>query len=793
MSVRLIVRRMAKRPLVSIAVMLSAFLVVGAGGAVMSALDSLLFKPLPLGAPDRLLRVLGTDSRIPEEAWGGVSFANVEDLAKTTRTFDGIAAFGPPMTGAVLVGGEARSVSYALVGKRFGTILGMPLLLGRHFTLDEHTPGDNNVVVLTYRGWVDSFGSDRAIVGKNIIVNGVPHHVAGVLAPSGFEYPSADLLFWKPLAPATKGPSSWRSGRGSDWLQAVGRVREGVPLERAAAELRTLGATLAREYPDANRTRSYALRPLHEDIIGRVRPTLLLLAGSVLAVLIVGIGNIAILLVAQAEHRLRELAVRSALGADRRTLARLLIGESLLLTLAGGITGLLAVPWILRAFLRLYPVPLLRAGEVRMSGIAFVAIIVTAILAALPSMRIAMRMREGDALRGAQRSVGGNRKLFDSFVAAQIAISVLVLFAAGLMMRSLWHVLRVDLGFEPRNVITFRLTSSSNDRAETERFYDNVLRELRAIQGVTDAATSFDIPTAGRAFAKSVLRDGDDASYGDGPTVPVQFVSPSFFRTLAIPVVRGRGFTEHDDVDAPPVVIVNQAFARQFYRGRRALGQRVTIMDGPTEIVGIVGDVRQGKSPWENAEPTAYFPLAQIDQGMRYVILKTSASPSAVMPLVTARMRELAPQTPIAEAATMQERLTKATAMIRFRSILVGALAAFALILGFVGVYAVVAYAVQQQTKEVGVRLALGQTPPSIALHVLRRAMRPAVAGIVIGALAGLAAGRLLAHAIVGVSPNDAATLFSAAALLLMIAIVAAIAPARRAMRVDPVTALRSD
>ncbi|HJQ41013.1 MAG TPA: ABC transporter permease, partial [Thermoanaerobaculia bacterium] len=647
MSIRLIVRRVAKRPLVSAAVMISAFLVVGAGGAVVSALDSLLFQPLPLREPNQLMRVLGTDSRVPEESWGGVSFANVEDLAKTTRSFDGIAAFGPPMTGAVLAGGEARSISYALVGKRFGTILGMPLLLGRHFTPNEHTPGDNNVVVLTYRGWVDSFGSDRAIVGKDIIVNGVPHRVAGVLAATGFEYPSADLLFWKPLAPAT---SSWRSGRGSDWLQAVGRVREGVSPEQAAAELRTLGATLARDYPDANKTRSYTLRPLHEDIIGRVRPTLLLLAGSVLAVLIVGIGNIAILLVAQAEHRLRELAVRSALGANRRTLARLLIGESVLLTLAGGVPGLLAVPWILRAFLRLYPVPLLRAGEVRFSSIAFVAIVITAILAALPAMRIALRMREGDALRGAQRSVGGDRKLFDSFVAAQIAISLLVLFAAGLMLRSLWNVLRVDLGFDPQNVITFRL-------AGTENVYNEVLRELRAIHGVAEAATSFDIPTAGRAFSKSVAREGEEYS-NERPAVPVQFVSPSFFRALSIPIVRGRGFTEHDDADAPPVVIVNQAFAQQFYRGRRALGQRVTIMDEPAEIVGIAGDVRQGKSPWESAEPAAYFPLAQIDQGIRYVILKTSAPPSAVMPLVTARMRALAPQTPIAEAATMQERLT---------------------------------------------------------------------------------------------------------------------------------------
>lgn len=801
-DLRYAARRARARPLVAGTTLVLTALAVGATTAAFSVVNGLLLRPLPLPEPDRVVRIMGVDSRFLDDAWGGVSFPNGNDIAARSRTLQQVALYNQNWSGTLLGGDEPRPVQYALVGHDFAAVLGVRPLLGRWFVPEEHRPGADDVVVLTHEGWQREFGGDSAIVGRAIIVDDEPLTVVGVLPPLGLEFPRAELAFWTPLAPATTGSASWRSGRMAPWLSAVGRLRPGTSLEQANAELAVIARQLAVEHPAINETKSYHARSLQEAIVGPVRSMLWLLSAAVAGVLLVACADVAMLLLASAAQRRGEFAVRAALGGTGARVARQVLTEAVALTALGGVLGIALAPVILAAFLGMYPEPLPSRAQIvldaRVLAVGIATIGIGALLAGLPAARQARSLELGDRLRDWRRAAGGRteRRRTGALIAAQVALSVTLLFAAGLLLRSFWNLTHVELGFEPRGVLTFWLTPSrTHGGRSADALYDELTESLRVLPGVRSVATSFDIPTAGRSFGTSVRREGASNTPERSPTAGVQMVSAGFFPALGIPLRAGRGIGDEDRRGAPFVVVVNESFTARMFPGERALGRRIVVWDTVHTIVGVVGDARRGRPLWDPPEPEMYFAADQRGQSWRYVLVRAESGRDldALVPSIRAEVRRLDPSLPLAELASLEDRLREAATPQRFRGALVGSLGAIALVLSMVGIYGVVAYSVSQRTREIGIRLALGEAQRAVRLRMVAQALAPAALGVVAGsALAGMAA-RWLERFVLGVPPRDMATLGAVAALFLIVATVAAYAPARRASRIDPTMALRAE
>jgi putative ABC transport system permease protein len=797
-DLRYAARRARKYPLVAGTTLVSTALAVGATTAVFSVVNGLLLRPLPLPEPDRIVRVIGLDSQFPENTWGGVSFPNANDIAARSRTLERVALYNQNWSGTLITRGEPRTVQYAVVNNDLAAVLGVRPVSGRWFLPEEHRPGADNVAVLTYEGWRRELGGDPSIVGRTILVDDAPRTVVGILPPATLEFPKGNLVFWAPLAPPTTGPASWRSGRASPWLAAVARLRRGVTLDQANAELAMIGRQLAEEYPVVNKTKSYRAQRLQDAIVGPVRPMLWLLAGAVAGVLLVACANVAMLLLANAERRRREFAVRAALGGTGARVTRQVLTETLALTTLGGLLGIALAPPIVAAFLGIYPEPLPSRAQIVLDvhvlavGVAMIGL--AGLLAGLPAARQARSLELGARLRDGSRAAGGRleRRKGSTLIVAQVALSVVLLFAAGVLLRSFWNLTRVELGFEPRGVLTFWLTPAQTP-ARSEAFFRELTASLRALPGVREVATSYDIPTAGRAFGVGVIREGKGDAEDRAPGAGVQMVSPRFFAAMGIPLRAGRDFDGRDRLGAPFVVIVNESFAARLFPGENVLGRRITVWDTTHTIVGVVGDVRRGRPLWDPPEPEMYFTVDQRAQGWRYVAVRTDGdrSPQTLVPAIRAEVRRLDPLLPLAELATLEDRLRDATAPQRFRSALVGALGALALVLSVVGIYGVVAYTVSQRTREIGIRLALGEAQRAIRVRIVGQALVPAALGVGAGVAAAIVTARWLDSFVLGVPPRDAATLGVVSALFLGVTVLAAYVPARRASRIDPTVALR--
>jgi putative ABC transport system permease protein len=801
-DLRYAARRARKYPLVAGTTLVSTALAVGATTAVFSVVNGLLLRPLPLPEPERIVRVMGLDSRFPDDAWAGVSFPNANDIAARSRTLERVALYNQNWSGTLITGGEPRTVQYAVVNNDLAAVLGVRPVSGRWFLPEEHRPGSDNVAVLTHEGWRRELGGDPSIVGRTILVDDEPRTVVGILPPVALEFPKENLVFWAPLAPPTTGPASWRSGRATPWLAAVARVRSNASLEQANAELAVIAQQLAEEHPVINKTKSYRVQRLQDAIVGPVRPMLWLLAGAVTGVLLVACANIAMLLLASAERRRREFAVRAALGGTSGRVTRQVLTETVTLTALGGLLGIALAPVIVAAFLGIYPEPLPSRAQivldVRVLTVGFAMIGAAALLAGLPAARQAWSLELADRLRDGSRAAGGRleRRKGSTLIVAQVALSVVLLFAAGVLLRSFWNLTRVDLGFEPRGILTFWLTpASTRGRSSAEPFFRELTASLRALPGVREVATSYDVPTAGRSFGIGVIREGKGDVPESAPNAGVQMVSPRFFVAMGIPLRAGRDFDDRDRVDAPFVVIVNESFATRLFPGENVLGRRITVWDTAHTIVGVVGDVRRGRPLWDPPEPEMYFTVEQRGQGWRYVVVRTDGdrSPQTLVPAIRAEVRRLDPLLPLAELATLEDRLRDATAPQRFRGALVGALGALALVLSVVGIYGVVAYTVSRRTREIGIRLALGEAQRAIRVRIVGQALVPAALGVGSGVAAAIVTARWLESFVLGVAPRDAATLGAVSALFLGVTVLAAYAPARRASRIDPTVALRAE
>jgi putative ABC transport system permease protein len=792
--------RLARRsPLMTTAVIATMALGIGSITAVFGVVQGVLLQPLPFAASERVVRI-GTVVRNGNVA-PTVAYPDIQDYERLARGFDAFGRVSQDEMTLVPPGGEPVRLFVGRIDEGYQQVFAFRPTMGRLLSPSEMAYGAPGAVLLTHRTWIGRFGGDPRIVGKTIVLDDEPHTVVGVLPASDFGYPSAALDAYTPLAIA---PKSWMRNRGALWLGAVARVKPGVTLAQARAELVAIGDGIARANPDANAGLSAHVISLREAMVGPVRDMLALLAGAVAAILLVACANIGNLLLGRAHTRTREFAVRAALGGSTARVRRQVLTESIGLAAIGGALALAIVPLLMRGLLALYPGTLPRHEELRVDlvvvGLAIAAALLAGLLAGLPAARRAGALDLTRDLRDGGRS-GGTRaqaKLSGALVVAQVAVSVMLVFSAALLGRTFLRVARNDPGFDPRGLVSFSLAPSAARYAspdQVRQLYASLHAAIGAIPGVKTVASTTQLPFAGGTFNDTFVREDKGDQGPRNPMASVAMVTPALFPALGISMVRGRTLTERDDERAPRVVVINERLAERVFPGEDPVGKRIEWQGvAHWEIVGVARATRQ----WNLAtdpEPVLYAPASVFGAGARarFVVVKTTVPPERVTAAIRRAVSRVDATLSINDLSTMEARVAASLAPERFRATLGGALGSLALVLATLGLYAVVAYTVVRRTREIGIRMALGEDAGRVQRGVLLGALRLGAAGTAIGAMLALGAGGWLSSFLVGVGARDAGLLAAVSAVLLAVAALAAYLPARRASRVDPVVALRGE
>lgn len=796
------VRSLRRSALFSLLAILTLALGIGANAAVFGVVKSALLDALPYVDADRLVRVYGrfldgSDDR------GPLSAGTISDIAERQRSFERLASFSTSTPDAVYGDdGGPHIVTAAWVQPGLFRTLGVPGALGRAFNDDDAQGDTARVVLLTHGAWQQLFGGDSDVLGREVRINSIPRTVIGVL-PSDFAGPvgEADVYFPLDLASILRDPVS---ARRTYWLGFVGRLKPGVTHEAAQRELTAIAADLAREHPEANGGIGLAALLLRDAMVGDTRTPLLVLLVSAGLVLLITCANVAGALLSRTISRRKEFAVRAALGAGRGRVIRQLLTESALLALAGGAAGLLLAMLGLAA-VRDLALPMIPAyADLSLdAGALFVMALVALCTGLVFGMAPALSVGRSDpeaALRDETRGVSEGRRsrhLRGALVAGQIALCISLLAGAGLLARSLWTMMSTPLGIDPNSVLTMAVQLPSPDYPTAEavvRFQEQVGERLSALPGVYAVASASAAPTAvGERMGFSIGRAPPPNDVE--PFVLYASVSDDYFRTLRIPLRRGRTFDAQDHADAPPTAVISESMARRYWPGGDALGARIRMgpdQDAPLmEVIGIVGDVRNDPARPE-AEPMAYRSSRQEPSRSLSFLLRTEGDPLVLVRPAERELAALDPEMPLRNAATLPALLAGGLAGRRLPVVLLTAFGGLALLLVSVGVYAMFASMTSAREREFGIRIALGSSRRAIARSVLRQGAVSLVAGLVGGTLGVIVVARLLRNLLYGVSPFDPVALGAVVAILLMCAMVALFAPVRRATRVDPATALRA-
>jgi len=800
-------RQLRKAPAFTLVAAATLALGIGANSAIFALVDATLLRPLPYAAPERLVTIWETTAATPR---GFASPLNMMDWETRGRSFEKIAGYTPSMGSMVMSGndGNALTVSRQWVSAGIFDVLGVPPIAGRTFTAEDEQKR-TNVVMLSEGLWETRFNRDPAIVGQEIRLDGGLWRVTGVM-PKSFEILGRTSM-WA-MRPFANMPPRMR---GAYLLQAVGRLKPGVGAEAAKADLAAVAEGLAREYPEFNRGRTVTVEPLRDTMIGSdLKTTSMLFLGVVGFVLLICCGNVANLLLARATARTRELAVRAALGAGRRRIVRQLLTESVLLSLIGGALGVAIGAAILRVAPVIIPEGLLPATvalsfDMRVLVFCATASLLVGVLFGIAPAWHAMSLSSPDVMGSDSRTTtGGGGRLRNLFVVAEVATSVLLLFGAGLLLRTLIAVSSYDRGYRAESVLSMLvdpLGSAYPTPEKLQQFFDQVEAEVRGVPGVADVGWSTALPLGDSVFGEypfhyEIVGDAPlDAARK--PTTAFQIVSPTYFSTLELPIVAGRAFDARDSRSVPRVAIVNEAFARTL-GGRNPIGLRVsfTAVDSPNDkpnFAEIVGVARQVKlRPDEPRDYVQlYVPLAQdpVDDVLMLVRSKTGRA-DALTPAVRAAISRIDKEqlVSVAGITTLEDVEWAATGRHRFRAVLVASFAALAVTLAMVGVFGILAYTVQQRMRDFGVRRALGATTNDVIRLVIGSAARLIGVGIVIGLVLAAAFSRLIATMLFGVQPLDLATFALVTVVLTLTAAVAIAGPAWRASRIDPAAVLRS-
>ena len=796
-------RNLRKYPLFSAVAVLTLALGIGANTAIFTVVRGVILRPLPYPEPDRLMMLWTYNPRQGFDKDVG-TYPNFEDWRQQSRSFERMSAyFGASMT---LTGsGDPSQVRGARVTHEFFDTLGVAPGWGRGFTAAHGRAGGERVVVLAHRFWMRRFGADPAIVGGTIMLNGVSHEVLGVM-PETFLYPET-AEFWVPLAPVGQFEELF-TARGSYWLTIVGRLKAGITRSAAQSEMDAIASRLE-AYP-ANAGIGIRLVPVHEEIVGDVRRPLLILLGAVSLVLLIACANVANLLLTRAAGRQRELAIRAALGAGRLRLVRQMLTESTLLGLIGGAGGLLLAAWSMDLLRGLAPVGVPRLSEIgidwRVLAYAALASLATGLFFGMVPALHAARRDSGAQLREGGRTGGdgaGGRRLRVALAVGELALALMLLVGAGLLVRSVIALNSQDAGFATSRVLALGLDLPRTRYADDDRviaFYDQLIERLSALPGVESVGAGSSLLLSRLPGSAAISIEGRPPLPDDARNIPVPYdtVTPGFFSTLQIPLRRGRMLTDGDSATSQPVVLVNESFVRRFFPGEDPIGRRVTFGD-PAQadtrwqtIVGVVGDTKRGgfeREPWAET----YFPMRQAATGRMLVFLRTAGDPVTVAGAAQRAVWALDPNQAVASVRTVEEMLAQADANRRFTTLLLGIFAAVALVLAAIGVYGVLAYATAQRTQEIGIRMALGADRGMVLRMILAGGVKIAGAGLILGMAGALAVTHVLSGLLFGIGPRDPLTFILVPALLFLVALVACWIPARRALRVEPVLALRGE
>jgi putative ABC transport system permease protein len=791
-------RQLIKSPGFAAVTILTLALGIGACTAIFSVVNAVLLRPLDYPDPARL--VIIRETQLPQFPEFSVSPPNYLDWEKQTKSYEHLAAYGGSrinLTGD----GEPQQLVGVKATAHYFDVYGIKPALGRTFLPEEDAPGKNHVVVLSYSFWQRVFGGAADVVGRPVQLNGEPYTVIGV-APLGFGIASK-VDAWMPMA--FKPDETANDARGGHYLSVVGRLRPGVTVAQAEAELKVLAAQLATQYPDSNKGWGVLMMPLQDYSVRDVRTVLYTLLGAVGCVLLIACANIANLLLARATARHREISIRAALGASRARLVRQLLTESVLLALCGGLAGMLLARWGLDALLALAPANLPRVTDIHLdAGVLVFSLalsVITGLVFGIAPAWLAARADVNEALKQGSRgsTEGGARgRLRSALVVIEVTFALMLLGGAGLLARSFMQLAHVDPGFTPENATVLRLSLPQKKYTLPEQqtaFADALLERVKTLPGVQAAGLTHSMPLVSDYVLGFNIEGRPAIAPSDLPNTNYYAVTPEYFRAMGIRLVRGRVFTARDDAKAPRVAIINETLARQQFPNEDPLGKRINITNGPDtwrEIVGIVGDIKQYGVDKATSNQ-AYEPFAQVPFSSLNVVIRTSGPPAALLGAIRPTVYAVDKDQPIGTIRPLEEIMADSIARQRFAMTLLTVFSLVALVIAAVGIYGVMAYSVVQRTGEFGIRMALGAQQRDVLRLVLVQGGKLVGLGLIIGLAATLATSRAMGSMLFNTSAQDPLTLGTITLLLGAVALVACLLPASRATKVNPMEALRTE
>jgi putative ABC transport system permease protein len=795
-------RQLVKNPGFAAVAVLTLALGIGATTAIFSAVYAVVLQPFPLRDPSRLMLV--------GEIWEGaphvMSVGNYVDTNAAIPDFEhGLSALNYANYNLADETAPERVVG-ARVTANYFDVMGVRPILGRTFTSEEDRPGSDRFVVLSHRLWTRRFGGSDAVVGRELRMNGAAYLIAGVM-PASFDLTTDSEELWTPIAFTPE----QRAMHDEHYLTVYGRLKPGVSRQQVQSRLDAVSTRLRHDFPKDDETISFGTVPFVEQFVGDVRQRLLILLAAVGLVLLIACGNVANLLLARGAVRAREIAVRTALGAGQWRIVRQLLTESVVLALCATGAGLLFARWFVAAVIAWSPndVPRLEQARIDPTALAFaiaIALVSSMLCGLAPALRVSRRDVQTGLRDGGRGSTGGLRdRLRGGLIVAEVALSFLLLVGAGLLIRSAIALQSTNTGFDPRGVLSARMTLPATSYAEPARIVETLRRindAAAGIPGVSSAAITSYAAMGGGGGSNGLVPEGRERVDANFINSTLRVVTPTFFTTMGVPIVTGRNFNDGDRSDGRRVMIVSARLAALAFPGQDPIGRRIGCCEPGTNalkvIIGVAGDIRS-RGPAVAPRPEFYLPLSQTPDvawnwfRTLYVVVRTTGDPAALVKPLNAAVTRVDRDLPLFDVRTMEQRLAGSLATARFNTLLLSLLGGIGLVLAATGIYGVIAYFVSQRTQEIGVRMALGATPGSVVRLILGQALRPVAIGAVVGVAAALVVSRVLTSQLFGVSRTDPLTIAAVVATLIGVALVASAVPARRAAAVDPTRALQSE